>query len=182
MKGELMLQLDRWLRELADDDNHISLTYVEIAALAKDDLGVTLDYGQACSTVKRGGFTCASTRAHRGPPPAPVGGLTFVEFRDANIKRLFNTEKFKRCIEWTSDQWLKAFIGEVGELCNIDKKVDRGDYDGREREALAEMEKEFADIQTYLDLWAWSKSVDLTRATVAKFNEVSDRVGSDVKL
>lgn len=47
------------------------------------------------------------------------------------------------------------------------------------REALA---KEFADAQCYLDKLAKKAGVDLGEATVSKFDEVSDRIGSTVKL
>lgn len=42
--------------------------------------------------------------------------------------------------------------------------------------------KELADVQIYLDLLALSIEIDLEEATVEKFNEVSDRIGVNIKL
>ena len=107
-------------------------------------------------------------------------GLTFSTLRYASRNRVTHTEKFKHCRKWTPAQWLQALIGEIGEAANVLKKVDRGDMTMDDaREALA---KEFADVQTYLDLLADKCGVDLGRATIDKFNEVSVRVGSDIRI
>ncbi|MGY0711770.1 MazG-like family protein [Azospirillum argentinense] len=69
---------------------------------------------------------------------------------------------------------------KLGETANLIKKIERGDLTLDEaRPALA---KELADVQTYLDLLAFRAGVDLGQATIAKFNEVSVRVGSPVRL
>ena len=44
-------------------------------------------------------------------------------------------------------------------------------------EARPDVAKELADVVTYLDLLAFRCGVDLGRATMDKFNEVSERVG-----
>ena len=60
------------------------------------------------------------------------------------------------------------------------KKVERGDLTLDDaREAIG---KELADVQVYLDLLALKVGVDLGRATMDKFNEVSVRVGSDIRV
>ncbi len=112
-----------------------------------------------------------------------TNGLTFNTLRDANIHRIEETPKFSRCINWTSSQWLQALIGEVGELANEMKKLDRGDFDDMEVGDIREiLGRELADIQTYLDLLAAKLGVDLGEATMAKWNEVSACVGSDIYL
>lgn len=110
--------------------------------------------------------------------------LNLAVLRAANIERLNNTPKYAKTLDWTPSQWLQALVGEVGELANKMKKADRGDFetieDGIENEiAIA---KELADVQCYLDLLAFKLRVDLSQATISKFNEISDRVGSVIKI
>jgi NTP pyrophosphatase (non-canonical NTP hydrolase) len=102
--------------------------------------------------------------------------LSFDTLRAANVERLKDS-KYKLCeSEWTPAHWMQATVGELGELANIMKKVDRGDFTLEEaREAIG---KELADVQTYLDIMAHKLGIDLGMATIRKFNEVSDRIGS----
>jgi NTP pyrophosphatase (non-canonical NTP hydrolase) len=107
-------------------------------------------------------------------------GLTFDNLRSANRERVKHS-KFAKCeSEWTLAHWMQATVGELGELANIMKKVDRGDLTlDAARESMA---KEFADVQTYLDIMADKAGVDLGDATINKFNEVSQRIGSRIRL
>ncbi len=114
-------------------------------------------------------------------------GLTFQRLRAANFARL---QHFKDANgtpvhsasghDWTPSQWFNALVGEVGEYAGWAKKFDRGDID--EATFKREAAKELADIQTYLDILAARIGVDLAKATVEKFNEVSQRIGSEVTL
>lgn len=113
--------------------------------------------------------------------------LTFNDLRNANIARCFVfKDRHGRLShpggvhDWTPDQWLKSLVGEIGEFANGSKKLDRGDMTEAEFRDYAA--KELADVQCYLDLLAASLNIDLGQATVDKFNKVSDRVGSSVKL
>jgi NTP pyrophosphatase (non-canonical NTP hydrolase) len=113
--------------------------------------------------------------------------LGFNELRAANLQRCrqFRNGQGDLCHpngvdDWDSSKWLQAFIGEVGELANILKKVERGDI--TLEESMPSIEKEYADSMIYLDLWAARNGVNLARAVVDKFNEVSRRVKSDVML
>lgn len=107
--------------------------------------------------------------------------------REANITRLpmFRDGQGRIChkpdgSDWALSAWCNAVLGELGEAANIIKKIERGDFTLEEkREDLA---KEFADVLTYLDLLAFRAGVDLSRATIDKFNEVSRRVGAPVYL
>lgn len=109
-----------------------------------------------------------------------MNDLKFKELRQANVARLASS-KYRICEEtWQHAHWVQALVGEVGEMANILKKVDRGDYPLMI--ALPDIAKELADIQCYLDILAFKLGIDLGAATVAKFNEVSDRIGSLVKL
>ena len=115
-------------------------------------------------------------------------GLTFNTLRDANEARL-PTFKNKHGLpahsepdgsDWSPAQWLQAMVGELGEYANFRKKFERGDITEAEfQEAAA---KELADVHIYLDLLAFRLGIDLGRATLEKFNEVSLRVHSPVHI
>ena len=109
-------------------------------------------------------------------------GLTFNTLRAGNETRLRETPKFAKCREWSNAQWMCALVGEVGELANLLKKYDRGDFTELDIGAKANVAKELADIQTYLDLPAMKLGVDLGKATMDKFDEVSKRVGANVYI
>lgn len=115
-------------------------------------------------------------------------GLALNALRGANVARLptFKNGKGEPAhsepdgSDWALSTWSNAVLGELGEAANLIKKVERGDISLEEaRPALA---KEFADVLTYLDILAFRAGVLLGDATVAKFNEVSVRVGSPVRL
>lgn len=110
----------------------------------------------------------------------PPAGLTFNELRAANAERI-GSSKYRKCEEnWTPAHWMQATVGELGELANLLKKVDRGDFPFDQ--VKTEVAKELADVQTYLDILALKLGVDLGQATIDKFNEVSERIGSHVFL
>ena len=128
----------------------------------------------------------AKSLLFRNPPP--IGsiidtlcghGLTFDELREANQRRLPDFGKAYPADEsdWTPADWTVAAMGELGEFANLLKKRRRGQ--DVSTEVLA---KELADTVTYLDFVAHSLGIDLGEATRQKFNEVSVRVGSDVRL
>jgi NTP pyrophosphatase (non-canonical NTP hydrolase) len=89
--------------------------------------------------------------------------------------------------EWDLPRWGNAVAGETGELCNIIKKIDRGDkvYQEKGKEYPLDnkaLGKEAADIVIYLDLLCQKAGFSLRDALVEKFNHTSDNVGSDIKL
>jgi NTP pyrophosphatase (non-canonical NTP hydrolase) len=102
--------------------------------------------------------------------------LTFNQFLAANKER----QKDWPSEEWTPERWMTALTGEVGEAANIIKKTFRGDI--TEDESRPKLAKEFADILTYLTIFADKMGIDLPAVAIAKFNEVSDRIGSTVKI
>lgn len=112
--------------------------------------------------------------------------LSFATLRKANTTRLplFKNGRGERAhseadgSDWALSAWCNAVTGELGELANLIKKVERGDFTLDEaREALG---KEAADVATYLDILAFRIGVDLGVEVAAKFNEVSKRVGAAV--
>lgn len=127
-----------------------------------------------------------------------TNGLTFNALRGANQARLPQfRDKHGRLAhtrpdgsDWSPSDWLQAVIGELGEYANKRKKFQRGDL--TLEEFRLEAAKELADVATYLDILALRcldekdrvhpTGVDLGRAVIDKFNEVSLRVGSNVCL
>lgn len=120
--------------------------------------------------------------------------LRFVDLALANMKRL---PLFKNRLgqpahsqpdgsDWSLSEWTNALAGEVGEACNIAKKIQRGDFGevGSETHlrAVSDFLKELADVVTYADICASRVGGHLGEAVRFKFNEVSDRVGVDIKL
>lgn len=137
--------------------------------------------------VVRDGFT--------DPPPLLLNRrnqLTFGLLRAFNVARLplFKDRKGRTChtkpddqpdgFDWALSQWSNAVCGELGEAANLIKKIERGDM--TLDEARVELGKELADVQVYLDLLAHRAGVDLGAATVAKWNEVSERIGIALRM
>lgn len=115
-------------------------------------------------------------------------GLTFNTLRAANVNRLptFKNSKGEPAhsmadgSDWSPAQWLQAVTGELGEYANLRKKFERGDIDEEEFRAFAK--EELADIVTYLDILAFQLKIDLGNAVISKFNLVSSRVKSPIKI
>lgn len=115
-------------------------------------------------------------------------GLTFNTLRAANVARLptFKNSKGEPAhlmpdgSDWSPAQWLQAVVGELGEYANIRKKFERGDID--EDEFLVLAKAELADVVTYLDILAFRLGIDLGKGTIEKFNFISNRVKSQVKI
>jgi NTP pyrophosphatase (non-canonical NTP hydrolase) len=114
--------------------------------------------------------------------------LTFDLLRQANTTRLptFKNSKGEPAhsesdgSDWSLAEWSNAVLGELGEAANLIKKIQRGDISLEE--ARKDLGREFADVTVYLDILAFRAGVDLGEAVIAKFNEVSIRVGSPVRL
>ena len=114
--------------------------------------------------------------------------LTFDMLRRANVLRLPTFKNRHGQLahskpdgsDWSPAQWLQAAVGELGEYANMRKKFERGDITASEFQEAAE--KELADVVIYLDLLAFQLKVDLGLAVTNKFNEVSERVGSSMRL
>jgi NTP pyrophosphatase (non-canonical NTP hydrolase) len=117
-----------------------------------------------------------------------VRGLDLNVLREANLQRL---PLFKNKLgqpahsqpdgsDWSLAEWGNAVGGEVGELQNLCKKVLRGDV--TLEEARADIGREIADVLTYLDILAFRAGLNLGTVTIDKWNEVSERVGVDIRL
>jgi NTP pyrophosphatase (non-canonical NTP hydrolase) len=115
-----------------------------------------------------------------------TGSLTFETLRRANLARLPLFKNHQGQVvhvrdgsDWSDAQWVMALVGEVGELANLLKKAQRGDFIP---DLNRDIEHELADIQIYLDLLAFRLGVNLGSATIRKFNEVSHRVGVPTRI
>lgn len=114
--------------------------------------------------------------------------LTFHQLRAANLSRMpqFKNSKGEPVhsrpdgSDWSAAQWLQAVTGELGEYANIRKKYERGDIDFNT--FMEAGKRELADVVVYLDILASQLGIDLANAVRLKFNEVSERVGSNVTL
>lgn len=102
--------------------------------------------------------------------------LTFSELRKANVERC--TKSFKHNLfQWSPLEWGGAMAGECGEACNLLKKMKRG-----ENVDIKDIAHEIADMVVYADLLSAALGIDLGEAVREKFNIVSDRKNSKVKL
>ena len=113
--------------------------------------------------------------------------LTFETLREVNVRRCETA--FHAVNKWAPEMWACAVAGEAGEMCNAVKKLKRV-TDGintandpqTEAEAVEAIGKELADTVIYADLLAARLGIDLGAAVVAKFNEVSARMGCTITL
>ena len=104
--------------------------------------------------------------------------LQFMELREANVHRCEALDGFNHKLDgWSPAEWSNAMAGEAGELCNLTKKLLRGD--APTRRALAD---ELADVVIYADLCAARLDIDLGAAVRAKFNLKSAEIGSSDAL
>ena len=114
--------------------------------------------------------------------------LTFNELRRENTARC--DESFHPLFSWSPMDWAAAMAGEVGEACNLIKKMRRlvekeedwGSVALADRKKVREVVDELADAVIYADLLAARIGERLDRAIQRKFNEVSGRVGSPRRL
>lgn len=123
--------------------------------------------------------------------------LTFGELRAVNVKRCGDV--FHSLEAWSSTDWATAVAGELGEvgtellallaLCNTVKKLRR--LDGADasldtieaRDLLrAKIAEELADVVIYADLACARVGHSLEAAVRSKFNLVSERRGSALRL
>lgn len=123
-----------------------------------------------------------------------LGMLTFLRLASANRARC-ETAFMQEITDWSPTDWACAMAGECGEACNLIKKLRRqGEFPtdldkinihelSAEQAVLVEqIGHELADVVIYADLLAQRLGIDLGAVTIEKFNIVSDRVRSEVRL
>jgi NTP pyrophosphatase (non-canonical NTP hydrolase) len=117
--------------------------------------------------------------------------LQFSDLSNANRLRLplFKTKNGRLAhsepdgSDWSIAEWTNAVAGEVGEACNIAKKIVRGDYADDPELGLGLLLDELADVIIYCDIIIATQLKRNTGIVVAnKFNEKSDDLGIDVHV
>lgn len=106
--------------------------------------------------------------------------LTFNEFSKLNAERCKTDFGRKVCAE-TAPIHALAACGEVGEMAQEMKRImDKPGYP--DVIAIKKLLFEAADAFTYLDLIASHFGFTFHEVLIEKFNIVSDRVGSKIKI
>lgn len=85
--------------------------------------------------------------------------------------------------DWIGADWSNAMCGEAGETANVVKKLRRlqigtqGNQGDEKKELvlIGKLADEIADTFLYLNLLATFYGIDMEKAIVSKFNEVSER-------
>lgn len=115
--------------------------------------------------------------------------ISFYELAAQNYKRCRRWHP-KGINEWSLSDWGIAAAGEMGEACNVIKKLNRL-RDGLQGNKIGEMTEtelkeklgdELADTIIYLDLIAARVGLSLAECVRRKFNAVSNREGFPEKL
>ena len=101
--------------------------------------------------------------------------MTFDHFNQKNLER--KLQSYGPLDNWSYTDWACAAAGEMGETCNLIKKLRRG-----EEIQIEEVTNEIADVVIYLDLLCSRFGESLGEAIQRKFNIVSKRIGSEVTL
>lgn len=94
-----------------------------------------------------------------------------------------------RQAEWDIDSQItlayrgNELAGEVGEACNVIKKLERERMGIRgSRDTLAHLAEELADILICVDLIAMAAGIDMDVAVRDKFNATSEKVGLKTRM
>jgi NTP pyrophosphatase (non-canonical NTP hydrolase) len=108
---------------------------------------------------------------------------------DLSTFRLLNVQRAKDGFKCYDNQpltyWTTALAGEVGELCNMIKKlqrVEKGGVDGGSSYTAKDINKEMlkeeiGGIAIYLDLMASLLDINLEEAIIDTFNSKSKKYG-----
>jgi len=106
--------------------------------------------------------------------------LTFTELRRASYHRAVNVFNHDdNLLDWSPAEWSNAMAGEAGETCNLTKKMLR---DGADTIDIEDLGDEIADVVIYADLLATRMGLRLEDCIRRKFNKVSDKKNSSIKL
>lgn len=114
--------------------------------------------------------------------------LDLAALRPVNVQRA--KEGFKCYDNQPLTYWTTALAGEVGELCNMIKKmqrVEKGGMDGGSSYSAKDITKEMlkeeiGGIAIYLDLLASLMDISLEEAIIDTFNSKSDKYGFYQKI
>ncbi len=111
---------------------------------------------------------------------------TLYEISEKNLSRALRWHP-QGLSSWSLSDWSVALSGEVGELCNVVKKLNRV-RDGLQQKAVDEaklhemLADEIGDVFAYLDLVAQAAGLNLEDCIRNKFNKISEREGFPERL
>jgi NTP pyrophosphatase (non-canonical NTP hydrolase) len=130
-----------------------------------------------------GGKTIDRNKPEKYDPQTSHGilsGLKFRELRQANESR-----QCAWCPDHKPDLSFRGneLAGEVGEVCNVIKKLERERHGWPgSRDTTEHLAEELADVIISADLVASQCGIDLGAAVIAKFNKTSKQVGISTQL
>lgn len=114
------------------------------------------------------------------PSIVPVDINEYCSLRNANLARQ---------AEWDTGNQIDAayrgneLAGEVGEACNVIKKLERERMGIRgSRDTVDHLAEELADVVICVDLIAMQYGIDLDGSVARKFNATSEKVGLKTRL
>ena len=107
-------------------------------------------------------------------------GLEFDGLRSANAAR---QKLWDSGAQIDSSYRGNELAGEVGEACNVIKKLERERLGiAGSRATVEQLAQELADVIICVDLLAMGYGIDLGQAVKDKFNETSVKVGLQTRL
>ena len=103
------------------------------------------------------------------------------KLREANAAR---QDEWENATDKLSLSYLgNALAGELGEACNIIKKIEREQIGLRGSRASVEaLGEELADVVIYMDLLCTKCNIDLAEAIKSKFNKTSEKYGLGTRI
>ena len=107
-------------------------------------------------------------------------------FSERNRARCESPNGFNHELDsWSTSDWMTAVTGELGEACNIVKKLNRirdgipgnDPWTESEEQLLEALASELADVVIYLDLAAQALGFSLEEIREIKFQKTSKKIG-----
>lgn len=151
-----------------------------VLGLAESYLNFMPDrHGHNIAKLEAAREAIAAFDAALSQPPAEQAG-EYDTLRSANIARQ---------AEWDAGNQLtlayrgNELAGEVGEACNVIKKLERERMGIRgSRATVEQLAEELADVVICADLIAMAAGIDLDAAVAAKFNATSEKIGLTTRM
>ena len=134
------------------------------------------------------GFCTLGDRCHCVSRP-PICGRWVEAPRQPHEHVTLRAANAARQAEWDKDSKIdlsyrgNELAGEVGEACNIIKKLERERLGIRgSRATSAQLAEELAGVVICADLIAMAAGIDLDEAVRRKFNATSEKVGLSTRM
>jgi len=109
-----------------------------------------------------------------------VRSLNFIDLRMADMAR---QKVWDPTDQITLTYRATELAGEVGEACNVVKKLERERLGIRgSRATMEQLAEELADVIICVDLLAMEVGIDLSEAVRRKFNATSEKYGLPTRL